>query len=71
MKEGGCKCGCQAITKSNHPDPFKKKNNDDKKPMKVEKMKKPKDQKLNPYWLYSGQNDIAINIFGKDAFKFS
>ena len=23
MKSGGCKCGCQAITSSNHPDPFK------------------------------------------------
>lgn len=24
QKNGGCKCGCQAMTKSNCPDPFKK-----------------------------------------------
>lgn len=47
MVSGGCKCGCQMMTKSNHPDPIK-----NIKPKQVEnkvKMKKPKGQKLNPY----------------------
>mgnify|MGYP003635962450 FL=1 len=33
QKSGGCKCGCQAMTKSNCPDPFTTKTNDDKKPL--------------------------------------
>lgn len=48
MKKGGCKCGCQAMTKSNHPDPFKKSN---PKPLtkKTVKIKKDPKQKINPY----------------------
>ncbi len=45
QKSGGCKCGCQAMTKSNCPDPFTTKNNDDKKPLIQSKTKKSK----NPY----------------------
>ena len=40
MKSGGCKCGCQAMTKSNCPDPFTTKTNDDKKPLIKSKDKK-------------------------------
>ncbi len=47
MKDGGCKCGCQANTKSNHPDIFAKKKKETK--AVVPKLKKPKEQKLNPY----------------------
>ena len=47
MKEGGCGCGCQAKTTSNHPDPLPKKEKKHDHPKIV--MKKPKDQKLNPY----------------------
>ncbi len=52
MKKGGCNCGCQAMTKSNHPDPFKKTN---PKPLLVKqknktvKIKKDPKQKINPY----------------------
>tara|TARA_R110002073_G_scaffold70411_5_gene173876 strand:- start:682 stop:876 length:195 start_codon:yes stop_codon:yes gene_type:complete len=51
MKKGGCECGCQAITKSNHPDPFVKSK---PKPLKKSKpkpliIKKQKEQKHNPY----------------------
>ena len=50
MKKGGCKCGCQAMTKSNCPDPTIKKA----KPIKKDKakpliIKKPKKQIQNPY----------------------
>lgn len=39
QKNGGCKCGCQAMTKSNCPDPFTTKTKDDKKPL-IKKEKK-------------------------------
>lgn len=50
MKKGGCQCGCQAMTKSNCPDPTIKK----KKPLTKNKpkpliIKKSKTQIQNPY----------------------
>jgi len=50
MKKGGCECGCQAMTRSNCPDPTIKKA----KPIKKTKakpliIKKPKKQTQNPY----------------------
>lgn len=55
MKEGGCGCGCQAKTISNHPDPTNVKPQKEmgnikmKGKEKPKKLNKPKNQRLNPY----------------------